>query len=150
MENLDQTDYAILGYLQEDGKRSNTEIAKLLNVSEGTIRTRINRMLKDNVFAFIIHMNPNKVGLNVQAIISISTRLGMQEEIAKALNEHKEVRFIGAFSGKYDLIIQAYFKNNEELVIFVNKKLAEIDGILSADVNIELKQFSYVNRNGTE
>ncbi|WP_209125780.1 Lrp/AsnC family transcriptional regulator [Alkalihalobacillus sp. BA299] len=148
MSKLDQMDFAILGYLQENGKRSYTEIAKLLDVSEGTIRTRINRMLKENVFEFVIHTNPNKVGLNVQAIIGISTKLGSQEEIADQLNRYAEVRFVGAFSGRHDLIIQAYFKSNEDLVHFVNKELAKMDGIISADVNIELKQykdsFSYV------
>ena len=148
MANLDKVDFAILGYLQENGKRSYTEIAKLLNVSEGTIRTRINRMLKDNVFEFVIHTNPNKIGLNVQAIIGISTKLGKQEEIARRLNQFPEVRFVGAFSGRHDLIIQAYFKNNEDLVSFVNKELSKLDGVMSADVNIELKQykdsFSYV------
>ncbi|MBP3950061.1 Lrp/AsnC family transcriptional regulator [Bacillus suaedae] len=148
MGKLDEVDVAILGYLQENGKRSYTEIAKMLNVSEGTVRTRINKMLKDGVFEFIIHMDPNMIGLNVQVIIGISTKLGQQETIANWLNTFQEVRFVGAFSGRYDLLIQAYFKNNDDLVHFVNKELATMDGILSVDVNIELKQykdsFSYI------
>jgi Lrp/AsnC family transcriptional regulator for asnA, asnC and gidA len=148
MGKLDEMDMAILGFLQENGKRSYTEIAKLLNVSEGTIRTRINRMLKDEVFEFIIHMDPNKIGLNVQVIIGISTKLGQQEEIARTLNQFQEVKFVGAFSGRYDLILQAYFKNNDDLVQFVNKDLAKMDGVISVDVSIELKQykdsFSYI------
>ncbi|MFC0469964.1 Lrp/AsnC family transcriptional regulator [Halalkalibacter kiskunsagensis] len=148
MGKLDVMDMAILGFLQENGKRSYTEIAKLLDVSEGTIRTRINRMLKDGVFEFIIHMDPNKIGLDVQVIIGISTKLGKQEEIARTLNQFQEVRFVGAFSGRHDLILQAYFKNNDDLVQFVNKDLAKMDGIISVDVSIELKQykdsFSYI------
>ncbi|ADC49205.1 MULTISPECIES: Lrp/AsnC family transcriptional regulator [Alkalihalophilus] len=150
MSKIDEMDYTILSFLQEDGKKSYTEIAKELNVSEGTVRTRINRMLKDNVFEFIIHMNPNKIGLNVQVIIGISTKLGYQESIARELNRFSEVRFVGAFSGQHDLIMQAYFKNNDDLVHFVNKELAKIEGIISADVNIELKQykdsFSYITK----
>ncbi|WP_368506049.1 Lrp/AsnC family transcriptional regulator [Alkalihalophilus sp. As8PL] len=150
MSKVDEIDFTILSYLQEDGKKSYTEIAKSLNVSEGTVRTRINRMLKDNVFEFIIHMNPNKIGLNVQVIIGISTKLGYQESIARELNRFSEVRFVGAFSGQHDLIMQAYFKNNDDLVHFVNKELAKIEGIISADVNIELKQykdsFSYITK----
>ncbi|WP_280770931.1 Lrp/AsnC family transcriptional regulator [Salipaludibacillus daqingensis] len=148
MGKLDQKDLAILNYLQENGRCSYTEIARLLNVSEGTVRTRINRMLKDDVFEFVIHTNPNKIGLNVQAIIGITTKLGKHEEIAEELRSYSEVRFVGAFSGTHDIIIQAYFKNNEELMDFVNKKLAQIDGIESEEVNVELKQykdsFSYI------
>ncbi|WP_018923307.1 Lrp/AsnC family transcriptional regulator [Salsuginibacillus kocurii] len=141
MDNLDQMDFSILNYLQENGKRPYSEIARLLDVSEGTIRSRINKMLKNGVFEFIIHTNPNKVGLNVQAIIGISTQLGCQDAIASHLQKYQEVRFIGAFSGKHDLIIQAYFRDNESLVHFVNEELSKIDGVMHADVNVELKQF---------
>ncbi|EZH66112.1 transcriptional regulator [Bacillaceae bacterium JMAK1] len=147
---LDTMDFRILALLQQNGKQSYSEIARLLDVSEGTVRSRVNKMLKEDVFEFIIHTNPNKVGLNVQAIIGLETRLGKQDSIACQLQGHGSVRFIGAFSGKHDLIIQAYFKNNDELISFVNQDLSEIEGIISVDVNVELKQykdtFSYIDR----
>ncbi|MDX6154370.1 Lrp/AsnC family transcriptional regulator [Marinococcus sp. PL1-022] len=139
--SLDQVDMSILGYLQANGKESYSEIARCLGVSEGTVRSRINKMLRHSVFEFIIHTNPNKIGLDVQTIIGLSTKLGMQDEIASKLQRFSEVRFVGAFSGNHDLILQAYFRNNEDLVNFVNRDLAQIDGILNADVNVELKQY---------
>lgn len=148
MKKLDKLDFNIIQLLQEDGRRTYSDMACRLKVSEGTIRSRINRMLKDGVFEFVIHTNPSKVGLQVQAIIGLSTKLSEQEKVARKLGQFPEVRFIGAFSGKHDLILQAYFRSNEDLVHFVNRSLAEIDGILSADVSLELKQykdsFSYV------
>lgn len=151
MRKIDRLDLNILRMLQEDGRRPYSEIASYLNVSEGTIRSRINRMLEERVFEFIIHTNPLKVGLEVQAIIGLSTQLGKQEHVAMCLGQYPEVRFIGAFSGQHDLIIQAYFRSNEELVNFVNRALSKIDGIISADVSLELKQykdsFSYVTSN---
>ncbi|GAK04796.1 transcriptional regulator, AsnC family [Geomicrobium sp. JCM 19037] len=146
---LDRMDFKILAHLQENGKQSYSEIARGLEVSEGTIRSRVNKMLKEEVFEFIIHTNPNKIGLHVQAIIGLETRLGKQDSIACRLQGHGAVRFIGAFSGKHDLIIQAYFRNNDELIGFVNQELSEIEGIISVDVNVELKQykdtFSYID-----
>lgn len=148
MKKIDRLDIGIIQLLQEDGRRSYSDMAARLKVSEGTIRARINRMLKDDVFEFIIHTNPVKVGLQVQAIIGLSTKLGEQENVADQLGQFPEVRFIGAFSGQHDLIIQAYFRSNEDLVSFVNHTLSKIEGIISADVSLELKQykdsFSYV------
>ncbi|MBM0066085.1 Lrp/AsnC family transcriptional regulator [Alkalicoccobacillus gibsonii] len=141
MVKLDDVDFAILKLLQENGKRPYTEIAKQIEVSEGTIRTRISRMLQEKVFEFIIHIEPDAIGLQVQAIIGITTKLGQQEAVAKHLNQYPEVRFVAAFSGRHDLILQAYFKSNEDLVHFVNKELAKLDGIVSADVSIELKKY---------
>ncbi|SDJ25712.1 Lrp/AsnC family transcriptional regulator, regulator for asnA, asnC and gidA [Natribacillus halophilus] len=106
-------------------------------------------MLSHDVFEFIIHTNPNKIGYHVQAIIGLEAKVGYHDEIASQLQPYRAVRFIGAFSGKHDLIIQAYFRNNEELVTFVDQQLSEIEGIISVDVNVELKQykdtFSYVD-----
>ncbi|KMK77411.1 Lrp/AsnC family transcriptional regulator [Alkalihalobacillus pseudalcaliphilus] len=148
MSKLDALDVSILKLLQQNGKRPYSEVAKLLEVSEGTIRSRINRMLNEKVFEFIIHMDPNKIGLQVQAIIGIATKLGYQEQVAMKLNQCREVRFVGVFSGRHDLILQAYFKNNEALVDFVNGELAQLEGIDTVDVSIELKQykdsFSYI------
>ncbi|WCK55967.1 Lrp/AsnC family transcriptional regulator [Aneurinibacillus sp. Ricciae_BoGa-3] len=148
MKKLDILDFQILQMLQEDARRAYTDMGSQLGVSEGTIRARINRMLEDEVFEFIIHTVPQKVGLDVQAIIGMSTKLGSQEQVALQLGKLPPVRFIGAFSGRNDLIIQAYFPSNDALVSFVNEDLSTIDGIVSAEVSIELKQykdsFSYV------
>ncbi|QQK78481.1 Lrp/AsnC family transcriptional regulator [Salicibibacter cibi] len=146
---LDQTDFKILSMLQDDGKCSYSKIARNIGVSEGTVRGRINKMLKNDIFEFIIHTNPYKIGLHVQAIIGLETRVGYHDSIACQLQPHRSVRFIGAFSGKHDLIMQAFFQNNEELMAFVDRTLSGIEGIISVDVNVELKQykdtFSYVD-----
>ena len=42
--HLDEMDLNILEQLQEDGRRSNVEIARALGVSESTVRKRIDRM----------------------------------------------------------------------------------------------------------
>jgi Lrp/AsnC family transcriptional regulator for asnA, asnC and gidA len=154
LRKLDVLDFQILQMLQEDARRSYTDMGQQLGVSEGTIRSRINRMIEDEVFQFIVHTDPVKVGLNVQAIIGMSTKLGYQERVAEQLGKLRSVRFIGSFSGRNDLIIQAYFRSNEDLVTFVNEDLANIEGIASAEVSIELKQykdsFSYVTLDGVE
>ncbi|MFT9847433.1 Lrp/AsnC family transcriptional regulator [Aneurinibacillus sp. REN35] len=154
MRKLDTLDFQILHILQEDARKSYTEMGHILGVSEGTIRSRINRMIEDEIFQFIVHTDPIKVGLHVQAIISMSTKLGYQERAAEQLGKLRAVRFIGAFSGRNDLIIQAYFRSNEDLTAFVNEDLANIEGIASAEVSIELKQykdsFSYVVYDGVE
>jgi len=138
MRKLDHVDKQILQILQEDGRRPYTEIAQQLGLSEGTIRSRL---LQDGVFQFVIHPDPEKLGLHVQAIIGLTTKLGWQNSVAEELSKFPEVRFVGAFSGKHDLIIQACFHNNEELITFVNERLSQIEGIAAADVSLELKQY---------
>ncbi|MEK4566247.1 Lrp/AsnC family transcriptional regulator [Alkalihalobacillus sp. FSL R5-0424] len=148
MEKIDAVDRAILMHLQTNGKSAFTRIASSLQVSEGTVRMRVKKMLEKKYFQFMIHMDPASVGLEVQVIIWVKTQLGQQDQVAEELSKLPEVRFTAAFSGQYDLIVQAYFRNKEELIQFVNKKLASISGIITSDLSIELKQykdsFSYI------
>ncbi|TSB48356.1 Lrp/AsnC family transcriptional regulator [Alkalicoccobacillus porphyridii] len=148
MEGIDALDRAILMHLQTDGKVAYTKIAANLKISEGTVRTRVKKMLNKKYFQFIIHMDPTSLGLKVQVIIWVKTQLGYQDQVAGILSQFSEVRFVAAFSGQYDLIVQAYFKNKHDLITFVNHQLASIEGIISSDLSIELKQykdsFSYI------
>lgn len=146
---LDQTDLRILQSLQEDGRRPYTDIAKQYGISEGKVRFRINRMIDNGVFEFVIHTNPNKIGLHVQVIIGIITKVGFRDNVAMDLVKFKEVRFVGAFAGKYDIMIQAYFPSNEKLVEFTDLYLSKVEGIEESDVFLELKDykdsFSYID-----
>lgn len=141
MKKIDHVDKQILQILQEDGRTPYTEIAHQLDLSEGTIRSRIARLLHDEVFEFVIHTAPEKLGLHVKAIIGLTTKLGLQKNVAEQVSKFHEVRFVGTFSGKDDLIIQACFHNNDELITFVNEQLSQIEGILAANVSLELKQY---------
>ncbi|WP_018923452.1 Lrp/AsnC family transcriptional regulator [Salsuginibacillus kocurii] len=141
MKSIDQIDFLILGHLQKQRKRSYSDIARCLDVSEGMVRSRVNRMLDEGVFEYMVHTNPNKIGLEVQVIIGLSIALGEQDSVAAKLAKYSEIRFIGAFSGQYDLMLQAYFQNYDKLILFVNEDLAKIKSIQHVDLNVELKQY---------
>ncbi|WP_078392241.1 Lrp/AsnC family transcriptional regulator [Shouchella patagoniensis] len=151
MEKLDELDFLILGIFQKDGKCSYSEVARNLNVSEGTVRQRTKKMRTNEVFDFMICINPEKLGLSVKAIISLNTKLGKQDQVGKWLASFNEIHEVSSFSGYHDLMIQAYFKDNEALVQFVNNDLARSDGIAAIDVSIQLMEyknsFSYLLSN---
>lgn len=138
---LDKTDLKIIKLLQEDGRRPYTEIANILKVSEGTIRTRVAKLLENKVIEIVVHADPDKIGLHTQAIIGLEIQIGKQDQVAEALLKFKEVRFVTVVSGAYDLIIQVYTRSNADLVELINNQLSKIDGILKTDVSIELKGY---------
>ncbi|ALA54027.1 Lrp/AsnC family transcriptional regulator [Shouchella clausii] len=141
MGKLDKLDFLILEYFQQDGKCTYSQIARKLGVSEGTVRKRATKMRKDGVFDFMIRINPVKVGYSVKAFIGIHSQLGKQHEIGQWLKTFPQVIYIASYSGYHDLILQAYFENNEALVHFVNTELTPENGIEGIDVSIQLKQY---------
>ena len=62
-QSLDTTDIAIIGHLQEDGRRAYTTIAKDLGISEASVRQRVARLLRTNVIQIVAVSSPLDLGL---------------------------------------------------------------------------------------
>ena len=71
---LDELDFAILSYLQQDGRMSFTVIAEKLKVSIGTIRTRFNKLIEDGTINIVGRVNPENVGFHAYAHIAVFVR----------------------------------------------------------------------------
>jgi len=59
---IDQTDCKIIELLQQDGRMPNTMIAKKLGISEATVRSRLNRLTKEEYIQIVAVSNPLKLG----------------------------------------------------------------------------------------
>ncbi|WP_099301746.1 Lrp/AsnC family transcriptional regulator [Bacillus sp. Marseille-P3800] len=141
MEKLDALDFKILDLYQKDGKFTYSQIARQLNVSEGTVRQRSKRMVHNGVFDFIIKIDPSKLGLSVKAIIGVSVAVGKQDEVGKWLASYPEILCVDSVSGYHHFIVQAYFNSNEHLIDFINGTLTKSPAILTMDVSIQLKGY---------
>jgi Lrp/AsnC family transcriptional regulator, regulator for asnA, asnC and gidA len=126
---LDKIDRSIVRLLQVDGNLSNVEIAKRLNISEATVRRRRVYLHDDDVIRVVAVANPFKLGFNIMAIIGIQTQKNLLSSVEQTLQEMPEVRFLGVTLGTYDLMLEAWFKSNDELLKFVTVDLATIEGI---------------------
>ena len=58
----DEFDFAILSFLQKDGKISFIEIAEKLPVCIGTIRIRFNKLIEEGTINIAGRLYPDKVG----------------------------------------------------------------------------------------
>ncbi len=140
---LDKLDFAILSYLQKDGRMSFTVIAKKLKVSIGTIRTRFNRLIEDGIINIIGRVDPDKVGFHSYAHIAIYVRPAtLKDKIAKAIVKMPEVSFLAMTSGEYDLEVDVMCRDNEHLVQFVNI-ISAIEGVHQTKTTMYFKVYKY-------
>lgn len=140
---LDEIDFAIISYMQKDGRTSFTVIADKLNVSIGTIRTRFNRLLDNNVITIIGRVDPGKVGFCSYAQVAVYVRPAiLKEQVAKKIAVMPEVSFLAGTFGDYDLEVDVMCKNNDQLVEFVNK-ISEVDGVFQTKTTIYFKVYKY-------
>jgi Lrp/AsnC family transcriptional regulator for asnA, asnC and gidA len=129
MTKLDTIDKKIVAFLQDDGTLTNAEIALRLGTSEATIRRRRSRLQDDDIIRIVAVADPFKLGFEVIAIIGVQTQSGHLGHVEQALKEMPEVRFLGVTLGTYDLILEAWFRSNDELLRFITVTLAGFEGV---------------------
>ena len=140
---LDELDFAILSYLQKDGRMSFTVIASKLKVSIGTIRTRFNKLIEDGTINIIGRVDPDKVGFRSYAHIAVFVRPAtFKERVAQKIAKLPEVSFLAMTSGDYDLEVDAMCRDNDHLVAFVNN-LSKIEGVYQTKTTIYFKVYKY-------
>jgi len=138
-QKLDTVDQHILSILERNGRATNREVAEAVGVSEGTVRNRIERLMRDDVLRIVGVTNPAKLGLNTAAVISISAELSRIAEIAERVADEEGVVYAGYTTGNADIIALAFFPGNDELTDFMTQRLAAIPGVVKAETNIILK-----------
>ena len=144
-QTLDEIDRRVIKILQEDGRRPNTEIARDLHVSETTIRKRVSQLVSQGLINIVAVPTPRAVGLNLSAIIGISVTLPKLKEISEELKRQREVRYVGLSTGRYDIIVEAFFLDQQHFLDFISNKLGRMDGITSLETSmiLDVVKFSY-------
>lgn len=129
---MDEKDWAIIEILRRNARTSNSDIGRELNVSEGTVRKRIQKLMDEGAIKkFTVVLRHE----GVEGIILIRT----EPKKAKELTEYVSGRFdeIYEFSGRFDLAIRVNCKTLEELNRIVDS-LRELEGVRNTDTLIRL------------
>lgn len=138
---MDELDHTIIQFLQEDGRTAFTEIAKKHEISEGTVRNRVSRLIEDGVLRIVGVADPLKLGFTVSAVIGVSIQGGNIDQAGREIAAFPEVSDVIMVSGEFDLILLVYCRDREHLTEFLNQKLRPIDGISHTQTFVVLSTF---------
>jgi Lrp/AsnC family transcriptional regulator for asnA, asnC and gidA len=139
MTDLDVIDRCLIALLQADGRLTHAEVARRLCVPEPTVRRRLKRLLDDAVIQVVAVPDPIKIGYGIHAIVGAKVRPGRVGDVVAALASLRQVRYIGVTAGAYDLVIEALFKDNDDLRVFLTETLGRIDGLLGTETSYVLQ-----------
>ncbi|GAA4509486.1 HTH-type transcriptional regulator Ptr2 [Brevibacterium yomogidense] len=144
--SLDTLDSKILEILQRDGRISYREVGRRLGVSEGTIRSRANRMQSDGVVTFAAIADPMKMGYRVMAFFLLQVKVGYQQSAIDALTEWPEITYISACIGRADLYVQVVCTDHDQLWSLLSERFADVEGVEHVETFQEIKmhKVSYV------
>ena len=138
-EILDETDLKILEILRKDGRATFAEIAAQLHVSPGMIRQHYNRLVAHGYLKVVAITNPVHRGLKTMALIGVRTDGNQMLKVADKIAKLKEVVYLVVVSGRYDIMIEVFCRDHEDLLNFVTEKLYGIDGVRETETFMHLK-----------
>lgn len=138
---MDELDIKIVNELQRDGRMPFTDIAKTLNVSEGTVRNRVARLIDEQVIHIVGMLDPTRVGFEAPAMIGVTVQPAILESVAETIASFPEVSYLVMVSGEFDLFVEVFCRDRDDLAAFLNQKLHQVNGVVRTQTFMTLKIF---------
>ncbi len=140
---IDAVDCQMIRLLQKDARIPNTEIAKQMGISEATVRTRLNRLIKEELIQIVAVSNPLKLGFKIVGRIQIHVDIKKMDSIIEELKALKPLWFIVQTTGGGGIDTEFVVKDLDELNHLILEKINRIDGVLKTETEMFL---NYIKR----
>jgi Lrp/AsnC family leucine-responsive transcriptional regulator len=142
---LDKTDIKILNILQEEGRITNSELAKRIEISPPPTLERVKKLEKRGVIKqYVALVDPKAVGYGtctfVEVTISHHKRKAI-EEFLTAVKEIDEVRECHHTTGEADFLLKISVKDIPAYEDLVLHKLTNLPHVLNIKTMVVLSTF---------
>jgi DNA-binding Lrp family transcriptional regulator len=141
---LDDLDLGILQALEEDSKRTYTEIGRLLGVAHSTVYDRIRKMETRGIIRkYTVVLDLDKVGVKyITAIMTVFTDPKESENVAKRLSELEQVLEVStSLSEELLIIAKVVAEDQEKLHSFIAHSVAPLPGVLRIRTSIVTRKY---------
>lgn len=139
---LDTVDKALLRALQKDGRLSNVELARRINLSPPATLARTKRLEKDGyIRQYTAVVDSDKAGYDLLCFIHISLQMHQVtqvESFREATRRMPEVLECHHITGEYDYLLKVVLKNRKDLEKFVVDKITPIPGVARIHTSLVL------------
>ena len=130
---MDATDRKIIATLQENGRITNVELARLSNLAPSSMLERVRRLEERGIIGgYRAEINPKEIGYNVEAFVMIildhHQATGI-EDFESGIREVSEVRSCVHVAGRYDYVVHVAVRDIEHLGDLVKHRLGSLAGV---------------------
>lgn len=135
---LDAVSKTIIELLQDDGRRSYSDIGRVVGLSEAAVRQRVQRLTESGVMQIVAVTDPMQLGFHRQAMIGIRVS-GDARRVAEAVAEIEAIDYVVITVGAFDVLAEVVCEDDEDLLSLINDVIRPIDGVLSTETFIYAK-----------
>ena len=137
MYEFDKIDIKIVNLLLEDGRMTASEIARRIkNISERSVRYRIDRMIEEGAIQITGVVNPQAFGLTINADAWLEVESDQILEVAKKLTKFDNVTYVACGIGQNDISIQLVAKDAADVYHFITEVVRKIPGVRKTTTSI--------------
>lgn len=138
---IDATNLAIINQLK-DGRVSYQKIAQNLSLAEGTVRSRVKKLMDEGVLSISGLVNPE--ALPEQQIIMVGVRVKGMDLVKKGeeFSRLPSVISVCVVTGQFDLMVTAMLNKESGLLEFFTQEVATIDNVRSVETFVAYKSFN--------
>lgn len=140
---LDRVDRGIIRGLWEDPQMPNTRLAELVGVSELTIASRIDALVRDKLVKITVQRDIRTLGLTVLGVIDVWVDKRDAFEVGEALGEIESVLSVTVALGQPQLIVLLMARSIGEFLHIMEKQIATLSGVSKTVTSISLEVISF-------
>jgi DNA-binding Lrp family transcriptional regulator len=141
---LDELDQEILEIVQAEGRISNAELARRINLSPPATHARLHRLEEDGLIQrYAAQLDRERMGYDMLCFIHISLQLHQPEQlenVRNAIRDLPEVLECHHVTGEYDYLLKVVIRNRKDLERFVVKRLTPIPGVARIHTSLVLTE----------
>ncbi|PRB16481.1 Lrp/AsnC family transcriptional regulator [Microbacterium sp. MYb62] len=136
--SLDAVSKTIIELLQEDGRRSYSDIGRTVGMSEAAVRQRVQRLTESGVMQIVAVTDPMQLGFHRQAMIGVRVS-GDARRVAEAIAAIEAVDYVVITVGSFDVLAEVVCEDDDDLLALINDVIRPIEGVLSTETFIYAK-----------
>lgn len=142
-DSLDALDHQLIELLGRDARVSNRQIAAVLGVTEGTIRTRIKRLESERLIQFTVVTDLRVAGSPNLVMMGIHADPGRVPALATQLSMLPEIGCIVVLLGRYELLVTGLFTSLTDVSRLIRTRILPLSGIRSVETSVSVQNFKY-------
>ena len=122
--------------LHQDGRQSNREISRQIDVSEGAIRQRLKALQQSGEMQFQVVCNPIALNLGTLAILRIATDAKATVRVVQRIADLEAAAFVAEVAGTANVTALFITPNNQSLGDFTDNEIMSMPGVRGVTAQI--------------
>lgn len=140
---LEPIDDKIIAALRQSGRIANRDLARLIDVNEATVRTRLRKLEATNTVRVVAMRDLTAMGFGAIAAVGVQVKGRSAREVGAELAKLDNVITVNVTIGMYDLEAQVVAADVEELDRLLTDVIAHIPGIERLFPGLSMKILKY-------